>query len=276
MENPSLETFPQHVAIIMDGNGRWARRRGLPRLAGHRAGTENIRRIVRACVDYGVKYLTVYAFSTENWTRPDSEVQGILRILAENIERETPELHSEGVQIRHLGHMDGVPVSLQEAIRRSTALTKDNHRLVLSVCFNYGGRDDVVRAVREMVASGLKPEEVTEEAISRHLFTAGIPDPDLIVRTAGEMRLSNFLIWQAAYAEFYSTPTCWPDFDREALYQALVEYSRRNRKFGGILPEERGEYAEQEAPRMNGSPQESVASDAPDAAPAQPDPAVVK
>jgi undecaprenyl diphosphate synthase len=277
MENaPSLETFPQHVAIIMDGNGRWARRRGLPRLAGHRAGTENIRRIVRACVDFGVKYLTVYAFSTENWTRPDSEVQGILRILGENIERETPELHREGVQIRHLGHMDGVPVSLQEAIRRSTAVTKDNHRLVLSVCFNYGGRDDVVRAVRQMVASGMKPEDVTEEVISRHLFTADIPDPDLIVRTAGEMRLSNFLIWQAAYAEFYSTPTCWPDFDREALHAALIEYSRRQRKFGGILPEERGEYAERAAASMNGGgSQQGATSDVP-GTPAEPDPAAVK
>jgi undecaprenyl diphosphate synthase len=227
-------------------------------------------------VDFGVKYLTVYAFSTENWTRPDSEVQGILRILGENIERETPELHREGVQIRHLGHMDGVPPSLQEAIRRSTAVTKDNHRLVLSVCFNYGGRDDVVRAVRQMVASGMKPEEVTEEAISRHLFTADIPDPDLIVRTAGEMRLSNFLIWQAAYAEFYSTPTCWPDFDREALHAALIEYSRRQRKFGGILPEERGEYAERDATSLNGGgSQQSAASDVP-GTPAEPDPAAVK
>ena len=213
----------------MDGNGRWARRRGLPRLAGHRAGTENIRRIVRACVDSVLSTLPCTLSRPRTGRGPSNEVQGILRILGENIDRETPELHKEGVQIRHLGHMEGVPVSLQEAIRRSTALTKDNHRLVLSVCFNYGGRDDVMRAVREMMAAGMKPEEVTEEAISAHLFTADIPDPDLIVRTAGEMRLSNFLIWQAAYAEFYSTPTCWPDFDRDSLYEALVEYSRRQR-----------------------------------------------
>ena len=237
-----MEGGPKHVAIIMDGNGRWARKRGLPRLMGHRAGTENIRRIVHACVENDVRYLTLYAFSTENWNRPDSEVQGLLRILAEVIERETPELDREGVQIRHLGHMEGVPQSLQESINYAVSTTRHNSRLVLSVCFNYGGRDDIVRAVREMVAAGVTPEEITEESISSHLYTAGIPDPDLIVRTAGEMRLSNFLIWQAAYAEYYSTPTTWPDFDKDSLYEALAEYSRRTRKFGGILPEEHNEY----------------------------------
>ena len=241
--HPPLDPSPQHVAIIMDGNGRWARSRGLPRLMGHRAGTENIRRIVHACVENNVKYLTLYAFSTENWNRPTSEVQGLMRILAEVIERETPELDREGVQIRHLGHMEGVPQALQDAIHYALSTTEHNSRLILSVCFNYGGRDDVVRAVREIVASGIKPEEITEDTISRHLFTAGLPDPDLIVRTAGEMRLSNFLIWQAAYAEYYSTPTLWPDFDKESFYEALVEFSRRNRKFGGILPEEHIEYA---------------------------------
>jgi len=242
-----LDPSPQHVAIIMDGNGRWARGRGLPRLMGHRAGTENIRRIVHACVENNVKYLTLYAFSTENWNRPTSEVQGLMRILAEVIERETPELDREGVQIRHLGHMEGVPPALQAAIHYALDTTKDNSRLVLSVCFNYGGRDEVVRAVREVVASGIKPEDITEETISHHLFTAELPDPDLIIRTAGEMRLSNFLIWQAAYAEYYSTPTFWPDFDKDAFYEALAEYSRRNRKFGGILPEEHLEYTKQNA-----------------------------
>lgn len=234
---------PQHVAIIMDGNGRWARRRGLPRLAGHRAGTENIRRIVHACVENDVKYLTVYAFSTENWNRPSGEVQGLMRILAEVIHKETPELNREGVQIRHLGHMENVPVSLQNAIAYALETTKHNDRLILSVCFNYGGRDDLVRAVRELVAEGAKPEDITEEAISRHLYTRDIPDPDLIIRTAGEMRLSNFLVWQASYSEFYSTPTCWPDFDKAAFYEAVAEYGRRNRKFGGILPEEVHEYS---------------------------------
>ena len=227
-----IETKPQHVAIIMDGNGRWARRRSLPRLAGHRAGTENIRRIVHACVENDVKYLTLYAFSTENWNRPNSEVQGLMRILAEVIERETPELHREGVCILHLGHMDNVPVSLQEAIARSVDLTKDNDRLYLSVCFNYGGRDDVVRAVRKMMEEGLKPEEVTEETLSRHLFTSDIPDPDLIIRTAGEMRLSNFLIWQAAYAELVFCPKYWPDFTPADLDASLADYARRDRRFG--------------------------------------------
>jgi undecaprenyl diphosphate synthase len=239
---------PKHVAIIMDGNGRWARRRGLPRLAGHRAGTENIRRIVHACVENDVKYLTVYAFSTENWNRPSGEVQGLMRILAEVIERETPELDREGVQIRHLGHMENVPPSLQAAIKYALDTTRHNNRLVLSVCFNYGGRDDIVRAVREIVASGMSPEEITEDVISRHLYTQDIPDPDLIIRTAGEMRLSNFLVWQAAYSEYYSTPTCWPDFDKDSFVEALAEYGRRNRKFGGILPEEHLEYKDDSNP----------------------------
>jgi undecaprenyl diphosphate synthase len=244
-DNHPLDPSPNHVAIIMDGNGRWARKRGLPRLAGHRAGTENIRRIVHACVENNVNYLTLYAFSTENWNRPSNEVQGLMRILAEVIERETPELDREGARILHIGHMEGVPQALQEAIHYSLETTKHNDRLILSVCFNYGGRDDIVHAVRELVVAGVKPEDVTEEAISQHLYTAGLPDPDLIIRTAGEMRLSNFLIWQAAYAEYYSTSTLWPDFDKDSFYEALAQYSRRNRKFGGITPEEVREYKEQ-------------------------------
>lgn len=252
------DSTPNHVAIIMDGNGRWAHRRGLPRLMGHRAGTENIRRIVHACVENNVKYLTVYAFSTENWSRPSDEVQGLMTILGEVIRKETPELSREGVQIRHMGHMENVPVALQEAIAYSLETTKHNNRLVLSVCFNYGGRDDVVRGVRKMVAEGISPEGITEETISQHLDTCDIPDPDLIIRTAGEMRLSNFLLWQAAYAEYYATDTTWPDFDKEEFKKALDEYAKRRRKFGGILPEERREYAESsgqpvEAPVIGGS-----------------------
>ncbi|MBF6611733.1 MAG: di-trans,poly-cis-decaprenylcistransferase [Chloroflexi bacterium] len=272
--NETPELHPQHVAIIMDGNGRWARARGLPRLMGHRAGTENIRRIVHACVENGVKYLTVYAFSTENWTRPSNEVQGLMRILAEVIERETPELKREGVQIRHFGHMENVPLALQKAIKYALDTTKENDRLVLSVCFNYGGRDDIVRAIRKIVASGAESEDITDELISRNLDTADIPDPDLIIRTAGEMRLSNFLLWQAAYAEYYSTPTTWPDFGKEAFHEALVEYGRRQRKFGGILPEERQEYKEE-----NSTPTVSELSE-PDqpgsSTPPRPDPAAVQ
>jgi undecaprenyl diphosphate synthase len=264
---PPLESKPRHVAIIMDGNGRWARGRGLPRLMGHRAGTENIRRIVHACVENDVKYLTVYAFSTENWTRPDSEVQGLMRILAEVIERETPELDREGVQIRHLGHMENVPQALQDSIKYALDTTRHNSRLILSVCFNYGARDEIVRAVRQIIASGVKPEDVTEEMISRHLYSADIPDPDLIIRTAGEMRLSNFLLWQAAYSEYYSTPLTWPDFDKDAFYAAIAEYSRRQRKFGGILPEERQEYKEREGEPATSAMEPSPAT--------RPDPAAV-
>jgi undecaprenyl diphosphate synthase len=229
---PVMHPHPQHVAMIMDGNGRWARQRGLPRLAGHRAGTENIRRIVEACVEQEIGYLTLYAFSTENWRRPSAEVQGLLRILGEVIERETPELDRQGVQIRHLGSLDGVPVELVNAIDYALRTTEHNNRLVLSVAFNYGSRAELVEAVRRIVAAGIPAEAVTEEVITAHLYTADIPDPDLIIRTAGEARLSNYLLWQAAYAEFWFTPVFWPDFDKDVFYEALQNYSNRKRKFG--------------------------------------------
>lgn len=229
---PQILPHPRHVAMIMDGNGRWARQRGRPRLAGHRAGTENIRTIVEACVEQGVEYLTLYAFSTENWSRPDNEVQGLLRILAEVIERETPELNRNGVQLRHLGSMDGVPQDLADAINGALAVTQHNRRLILNVAFNYGGRAEIVEAVRRIVQEGIPPEAIDEATITAHLYTADIPDPDLIIRTAGEQRLSNYLIWQAAYAEYWFTPTYWPDFDKDVFYEALLDYSRRKRKFG--------------------------------------------
>ncbi len=231
-ERPRITPVPRHVAMIMDGNGRWAKQRGLPRLAGHRAGTENIRNIVQAAVEQEVGYLTLYAFSTENWSRPDSEVQGLLRILAEVIERETPELDRNGVQLRHLGSMEGVPQDLADAINGALDFTRHNSRLILNVAFNYGGRAEIVEAVRRIVREGIPPESIDEETISRHLYTADIPDPDLIIRTAGEQRLSNYLIWQAAYAEYWFTPAYWPDFDKDVFYQALLDYSRRKRKFG--------------------------------------------
>ncbi|MGI8587067.1 MAG: isoprenyl transferase [Chloroflexia bacterium] len=233
-ERPPIGTVPRHVAIIMDGNGRWAKQRGRPRLLGHHAGTENIRTIVKAAVEYGVEYLTLYAFSTENWGRPDSEVQGLLRILAEVIARETPELDRNGVQIRHLGSMEGVPQDLADAIQGALDTTRHNSRLVLSVAFNYGGRAEIVEAVRRIVRDGLPPEAVDEAAISSRLYTSDIPDPDLIIRTAGDQRISNYLIWQAAYAELWFTPVYWPDFDKDVLYEALVAYSHRKRKFGLI------------------------------------------
>uniref|UniRef100_A0A7C4KGC5 Isoprenyl transferase n=1 Tax=Anaerolinea thermolimosa TaxID=229919 RepID=A0A7C4KGC5_9CHLR len=230
----TLTKIPTHVAIIMDGNGRWAAKRGLPRLAGHRAGTENLRRIIRASVEFGVKYLTIYAFSTENWGRPQEEIEGLLNILEDVIDRELNELHEQGVQLRHIGHLDRLPLSLQEKVKDAVALTRNNDRLVLNVAFNYGGRDEIVCAIKEMIRAGVSADEVTPELVSRYLFTAGLPDPDLIIRTSGELRVSNFLIWQGAYAEWYFTPIFWPDFDRDEYYKALVEYGRRDRRYGRV------------------------------------------
>ncbi|HWQ11579.1 MAG TPA: isoprenyl transferase [Roseiflexaceae bacterium] len=236
-DKPTRPRVPRHIAIIMDGNGRWARKRGLPRLAGHRAGTENIRRIVTECVSQGVRYLTLYAFSTENWSRPSAEVDGLMRILSEFIDRETGELHREGAQIRHLGRLDNLSAQLQRKIRWALELTRANERLTLAVAFNYGGRADIVDAVRALVAKGLPPEAITEEAIGQHLSTSGMPDPDLIIRTSGEWRLSNFLIWQAAYSEYWTTPVFWPDFSPEHLRQAIEDYGQRERRFGGLSEE---------------------------------------
>src|SRR5919197_2603343 len=218
----------------MDGNGRWAKGRGLPRLAGHHAGTENVRRITIACADAGVDVLTIYAFSTENWRRPPDEVRGLMTLLAQRIDREAAELHRNNVQIRHIGSLDGIAPRLAARVRAAVELTHQNSGLVLNVAFNYGSRHEIARAVRRIVASGVPAEEITEELIDQHLDTAGLPPLDLVIRTGGEMRLSNFLLWQAAYAEYYSTPICWPDFGREELYQAFAEFGRRVRRFGGL------------------------------------------
>ena len=228
------QAIPQHVAIIMDGNGRWAKKRGLPRLAGHQAGTENLRRIIRACVELGVRYLTIYAFSTENWGRPREEVEGLLKILESVIEKELRELHEEGVQLRHIGRLEKLPANLRTQVKNAIELTKDNDRLTVVVAFNYGGKDEIVHAVEQLIRAGVKPEEVSESLIASQLFTAGIPDPELIIRTSGEMRLSNFLIWQAAYSEYYVTPAYWPDFDKEELQKAIDAYGLRNRRFGSV------------------------------------------
>jgi undecaprenyl diphosphate synthase len=233
---PSAEqlVIPSHIAIIMDGNGRWAQRRHLPRLAGHRAGVRNIHRIVRACTDLGVSTLTVYAFSTENWGRPQDEVSGLMAIFADASERETRNLHRNGVRVCHVGTMAGVPVHLKRAIERAVELTRNNTRITLNVAFNYGGRAEIVDAVKRLVADGIPADQIDEDTISRYLYTADVPDPDLVIRTAGEMRLSNFLIWQAAYSEYYSTSTLWPDFGKEDLYAAIQAYQTRHRKFGKL------------------------------------------
>ncbi len=230
----SILRSPTHVAIIMDGNGRWAISRGLPRLAGHRAGTENLRRIIRACVEFGVKYLTIYAFSTENWGRPREEVDGLMRILEDVIDKELAELNKEGVQLRHIGRLERLDPKLQEKVLAAIDLTKNNDRLVLNVAFNYGGRDEIVCAIQRIIKDGVKPDEVTSDLVGRYLFTAGVPDPDLIIRTSGELRVSNFLIWQGAYSEWYVTSVYWPDFNREEFRKALDTFGKRDRRYGGL------------------------------------------
>lgn len=223
---------PVHVALIMDGNGRWAIARGLPRLAGHRAGVENLRGIITACVEFGIPYLTIYAFSTENWGRPREEVDGLLFILNEVLDKELDELDRQGVQLRHIGRLEGLSNLTQKKVREAMARTRNNSRLVLNVAFNYGGRDEIVYAIQQMLADGVRPEQVDTDLVSRYLFTAGQPDPDLIVRTAGELRISNFLLWQAAYAEYYAADVYWPDFNKEELRRALDQFGRRERRLG--------------------------------------------
>ena len=228
--------IPTHVAIIMDGNGRWAHKRGLPRLAGHRAGTENLREIIKASVEFGIKYLTIYAFSTENWGRPTDEVEGLMHILEDVIDQELDELHQQGVQLVHIGRLERLEPGLREKVEKSIDLTKHNHRLTVCIAWNYGGRDEIVCAIKRIIEDGLKPDDISDDVVSNYLFTAGIPDPDLIIRTSGEMRISNFLIWQAAYAEWYVTPILWPDFNREELLKAMHDYSHRERRYGLVIP----------------------------------------
>ena len=227
-----MEKLPTHVAIIMDGNGRWALSRGLPRLAGHRAGVENLRRIITACVEFGIPYLTIYAFSTENWGRPPEEVKGLLFILDEVLDRELAELHKQGVRLWHIGRLEGIAPSTQKKVRDAIEMTKNNTRLTLNVAFNYGGRAEIVHALQQMLADGVTAGQITEDLIGRYLYTAGQPDPDLIIRTAGELRVSNFLLWQGAYAEYYAADVYWPDFDKEEFRRALEHFASRERRFG--------------------------------------------
>ncbi len=226
--------IPKHVAVIMDGNGRWAKKRMLPRQAGHRAGVENLREIIDSCIEFNIEILTIYAFSTENWTRPESEVRGLMRIFARVLDQEIYDLHDQGVRVSHIGDLNGVAPLLQEKVNRAIELTKGNDRLLLNVAFNYGGRAEIVHATRRILADGLSPDDLDEETFGKYLFTAGVPDPDLLIRTSGEYRISNFLIWQAAYSEYYLTPVYWPDFGRAELYEALVSYTGRDRRFGAL------------------------------------------
>ena len=231
---PRLAKVPRHVAVIMDGNGRWAQSRGWSRSEGHRAGTHNLRRVITAFAQSGVEYLTLYAFSTENWVRPDDEVNFLLEILREVLEREAQSLHEEGVRIQHLGRLDRLTPELREAIGKAVELTKGNSGLTLSGAFDYGGRAEILDAVRRLLTEGVTPEELTEELFGQHLYTSGMPDTDLVIRTAGEMRLSNFLLWQSAYAEYYTTPVFWPDFDEAEVEKALEAFGKRHRRFGTV------------------------------------------
>lgn len=226
------EKLPTHVAFIMDGNGRWALSRGLPRLAGHRAGTENLRRTITACVEFGIPYMTIYAFSTENWGRPPEEVQGLMFILDEVLEKELNELHKQGVRLWHIGRLEGLAPSTQKKVREAIELTRHNTRLTLNVAFNYGGRAEIVDAIQQMLADGVRAEDVDEALVSQYLYTAGQPDADLIIRTAGELRVSNFLLWQGAYAEYYAADVYWPDFDKNQFRLALEHYAGRERRYG--------------------------------------------
>ena len=221
-----LRHLPCHVGIMMDGNGRWARQRGLSRLEGHRHGTQNVRRALDACSKFGIRVVTLYVFSTENWGRPRDEIEGFFELLADVIDRETENFRAEGVRLIHSGSLEGIPAILADKVTRAVALTTENREYVLNVAFNYGGRMEILRAVRKMLEDGIPPDALSEELIDRYLYTAGLGDMDLVIRTGGDQRLSNFFPWQAARGVFFSTPTFWPDFDEGELYKALTAYDR--------------------------------------------------
>lgn len=225
---------PRHVGIIMDGNGRWAKQRGLPRLAGHRAGTKNLRRVIRAAANAGVRHLTFYAFSTENWSRPEDEVQGLMALLAEFIETEVQELHKEGARLLHIGHLDGLGPVLKKKVEDAIELTRDNTRIDVILAFNYGGRDEIVCAIKKLINEGVSADQIDVERVSAAMFTAGIPDPDLVIRTSGEQRTSNFLVWQTVYSEWFFPKVYWPDFDETHLLEILKDFGKRDRRFGGL------------------------------------------
>ncbi|NLI93277.1 MAG: isoprenyl transferase [Peptococcaceae bacterium] len=233
-----MNRIPTHIAIIMDGNGRWAALRGMPRAVGHRAGVEALREIVRTCDALGVKYLTVYAFSTENWKRPQSEIGILMSLLKEYVRKELGDLHANHVQIRVLGNIEQLPPDVREAILLACEKTKDNTGLIFNLAVNYGGRAELLHAVKSIVkdvqAGKLDEEKINEESFENYLYTGGCPEPDLLIRTSGEMRISNFLLWQVAYSEFVVVNECWPDFNEKSLIEAVRIFQNRDRRFGGI------------------------------------------
>ncbi len=230
--------LPRHVAIIMDGNGRWAKERSLPRIEGHRAGAESARTIIRAAGELGIKYLTLYAFSVENWNRPKDEVDALMKYLIHYLKTETPELNKNNVRLEVIGQIYRLPENVQEHLRKSIATLSRNNGLTLIMALSYGGRTEIVEAVRKIAeqakAGQLDPGDITEQVFAQHLYTRNFPDPDLLIRTSGEMRVSNFMLWQISYAEFVITPTLWPDFRKPQFCAALEEYARRHRRFGGL------------------------------------------
>ncbi|GCL41213.1 isoprenyl transferase [Anabaena sp. FACHB-1250] len=232
------ELLPRHVAVIMDGNGRWAKRQGLPRIVGHKAGVNALKDLLHCCKDWGIKALTAYAFSTENWKRPQEEVEFLMTLFQRVLRQELREMVEENVQIQFVGDLSALPKALQMEISRSMAETKDNRSILLTIATNYGGRQEILQAcvaIAQKVKEGLlKPEEISEEVFESHLYTAGIGDPDLLIRTSGEMRLSNFLLWQMAYGEIYISDALWPDFNRSEFHRALSAYQQRERRFGKV------------------------------------------
>ena len=232
MEN--MSNLPRHVAFILDGNGRWAEQRGLPRMEGHRAGVKNIHPILLHLIKHGISHVTLYAFSTENWNRPQQEVNGIFDLLESALSKEARELHKNNVRIVHIGRIKELSPNLQKAIARAQKLTANNKAMTVAFAFNYGGRAEIIDAVRKFVTGGEPVDSLDEKSFEKYLYTADMPDVDLVIRTGGEIRTSNFLIWQAAYSEYYFTPVFWPDFGREELETALQSYGRRQRRFGGL------------------------------------------
>ncbi|HCG98838.1 MAG: di-trans,poly-cis-decaprenylcistransferase [Candidatus Aquicultor primus] len=237
-EEVKKDFVPRHVAVIMDGNGRWASKRKLPRLAGHKAGSNAIRRTIEIATEIGVEYLTLYTFSTENWKRPKDEVSGLMSLFEEQLAKETDELHGQGVRIRVLGRMAELPDSTRKAFTEAIEKTKGNSRLNLNLALNYSGRAEIVDAANalcEAIRSGKETPDITEEMFARYVYTSGIPDPELLIRTSGELRVSNFLLWQIAYSELWITEKLWPDFAKDDFLQAVAEYKQRKRRFGGLV-----------------------------------------
>ena len=245
VEDPSPQTAPTqgvdvpvHVAFIMDGNGRWAQKQGLPRIAGHEVGVKCIQGVLETLEPMGVKFVTIYAFSTENWARPQEEVEGIMDIFSEAVASQTQELHEKNVRIVHVGKSENMGSELRDSVAEAQRLTSNNTGITLNIAFDYGGRAEILEAVRRIIKDGLSPDAIDEDLFSQYLFTAHSPDPDLIIRTGGEQRISNFLLWQSAYSEIYHTPTLWPDLDAAELVQVLETFSNRRRRYGGLNPED--------------------------------------